>query len=619
MRLWELYLTKRHIQGHEKNLMFALYAYIRAGRFTEAADLCRNSHQPWRAASIRGAYLFRWRALSLEPEEDDDDDDASEVGEYDIWEGNRRRRLWKTTCTRAALNPSLSDPERTLFAALAPSPQTYAVLKNACRTWEDHVWAHLNVVCEEKEMSELASLKGMSWWESNESLTKDGSAAAGKGASTAEAEEEEWQREVIGVLEGLSDITVEDGPSADHAMHFSQLQIILDRIPTLLEAFAIKLKDGSFTSQTFDYVHMCRFFAHLCLFLQLIDAPTPPLATQIILESYLQVLEASGQRALIAIYASALGENAVERYALFLVSLELSANVAERREALWRAKEHGLDVERIAVVTAERTIERVFKALPTLKGPLPVLVGGGLQAPPSEMEGLLLRSIEWTVFSEATYGTALEQANVTLRYFLGSGRIALAQELLGMLPAALSSIAEPEEHATEYMHYRQFFMVWDVLERVVDVGTTEEPRTRDEREGWEAEYKESIEQAYDLGTKLLTSEWLVTDVEVPGGDARRRELIRIRQIFIPELVLRIHFMLVGSRRQMPGNLKRALHLVNVVADSRYKLYEDFIGIGVAQSGGGSTRLVDYLEAVRKSVLCGVEGGGTSDLFKAVVK
>lgn len=60
-------------------------------------------------------------------------------------------------------------------------------------------------------MSELASLKGMSWWESNESLTKDGSAAAGKGASTAEAEEEEWQREVIGVLEGLSDITVEDG------------------------------------------------------------------------------------------------------------------------------------------------------------------------------------------------------------------------------------------------------------------------------------------------------------------------------------------------------------------------------------------------------------------------
>jgi nuclear pore complex protein Nup107 len=36
---------------------------------------------------------------------------------------------------------------------------------------------------------------------------------------------------------------------------------------------------------------MCRFFAHLCLFLQMIDITVPPLVTQVILESYLQVLE----------------------------------------------------------------------------------------------------------------------------------------------------------------------------------------------------------------------------------------------------------------------------------------------------------------------------------------
>lgn len=36
---------------------------------------------------------------------------------------------------------------------------------------------------------------------------------------------------------------------------------------------------------------MCRFFAHLCLYFQMIDVTVPPLATQIILESYLQVLE----------------------------------------------------------------------------------------------------------------------------------------------------------------------------------------------------------------------------------------------------------------------------------------------------------------------------------------
>jgi hypothetical protein len=39
------------------------------------------------------------------------------------------------------------------------------------------------------------------------------------------------------------------------------------------------------------YTTMTRFFAHLCLFLQMIDTPVPPHATQIILEAYLQVLE----------------------------------------------------------------------------------------------------------------------------------------------------------------------------------------------------------------------------------------------------------------------------------------------------------------------------------------
>jgi len=106
---------------------------------------------------------------------------------------------------------------------------------------------------------------------------------------------------------------------------------------------------------------LTRFFAHLCLFLQLIDIPVPPLATQVILEAYLQVLEAAGQRKLIAMYAGALGDNAVDRYAMFLTSLELTADATERKEALIRARDHGLDMQRVAAVTAERTIEKVMK------------------------------------------------------------------------------------------------------------------------------------------------------------------------------------------------------------------------------------------------------------------
>jgi hypothetical protein len=119
-------------------------------------------------------------------------------------------------------------------------------------------------------------------------------------------------------------------------------------------------------------------------------------------------------------YAGALGDNAVERYALFLTSLALSADPVERRAALQRAREHGLDVPRVAIVTAERTIERALEGLPSsVKGQLPNLAKAA-QEPAEEAEMLLVRSIEWTVVESETYDTALEQANVILRYLLGA-------------------------------------------------------------------------------------------------------------------------------------------------------------------------------------------------------
>lgn len=118
---------------------------------------------------------------------------------------------------------------------------------------------------------------------------------------------------------------------------------------------------------------------------------------------------------------------------------------------------------------------------------------------------------------------------------------------------------------------------------------------------------------------------------------RARDLVRIRQIYIPELIVRLHATLVNSRSRLPEyvfriytstyhppscyfttlrmltsrypgrNLKHALSLVNVVADSRYRLYDDF-------SSQVGRRLGDYLGAVRQAVLAGLEGGG-SDPFR----
>ena len=229
-----------------------------------------------------------------------------------------------------------------------------------------------------------------------------------------------------------------------------------------------------------------------------------------------------------------------------------------------------------------------------------------------------------------TYDNALEQANLTIRYFLGTGDVYVARGVLDSLPEQLASIDEPEDIATEYMHYRQLFYVWDLFERIANVVGVEfaHELTKDTKAAWLSEYKALVDEAYEKTVKLLTTEWLVSDVSRVDGDRRRRELIRVRQIFIPELVIRLHGILYESRTRVPKcvemnrtrfvlylmclcrNLTRSFELTNIVADSKHKLYEDF-------AGGDGIRLGEYLGNVRQAVLGGLEGGG-SDPFRVLI-
>jgi hypothetical protein len=59
-----------------------------------------------------------------------------------------------------------------------------------------------------------------------------------------------------------------------------------------------------------------------------------------------------------------------------------------------------------------------------------------------------------------------------------------------------------------------------------------------------------------------------------------------------------------------SNVRHALLLANVVADSRYMLFTEF-------AGENGRRLREYLAAVRTAVLAGLEHGG-SDPFRAVL-
>lgn len=152
-----------------------------------------------------------------------------------------------------------------------------------------------------------------------------------------------------------------------------------------------------------------------------------------------------------------------------------------------------------------------------------------------------------------TYDNALEQANLIIRYFLGSGNIWVAKKTPDNLPGELTSIEKLEDIATEYMHYQQLIHVWDIFDRIAEVVDIEiaDEWTKDAKVAWLNEYEALVNEVFEKVMKLLTTEWLVSDVSRIDGDRRRKELIRVRQIFIPELVIKLHKILYDSRTRFP--------------------------------------------------------------------
>jgi nuclear pore complex protein Nup107 len=92
-----------------------------------------------------------------------------------------------------------------LYAALAPSSQCSDILKSACRTWEDHLWASISVICEEKQSAEMFALGGGFW--------EGGLATVERGLNPEPDDnmDEEWERTVDDSLDSLKSIQVQEG------------------------------------------------------------------------------------------------------------------------------------------------------------------------------------------------------------------------------------------------------------------------------------------------------------------------------------------------------------------------------------------------------------------------
>ena len=359
---------------YEKALLRTLFEYARAGRLDAAFDLCHQTDQSWRAATLRGAMLYHDPALSFD------------LQDVDRVVGNRNRSLWKSACRKLAANPNLDEFERALYGSLAGELQSVA---NVSQSWEEFLWAHVNAKLE--AAVDLKLDERHSWWsqEANVELFGDGehgavklaqdvSSASSAAAATAGSGETAGGAGVgatkgrdveLGSLNGVFDKLSQ---TQSHSIHLQannpyrlvQRSIISNSLPELFNRFADNIGDMQAALESATFARLLRFFAHLILYLRLLSIPLPDFACNTILSCYVQVLEAAGETDLVAMYASSLEpQSATRSYANFLRSMDVNASREAKAHALRQAEEHNLDLAAVARCTVELIFDELFPTI----------------------------------------------------------------------------------------------------------------------------------------------------------------------------------------------------------------------------------------------------------------
>ena len=99
----------------EQEFAKLLYIYVRAGMLEAAQEICEQSGQPWRAATLDGWKLFHDPNLATNV--------SNAASEIHPTEGNLNRALWKRVALRMTQDTNVQRYERAAYSALCGNIQ----------------------------------------------------------------------------------------------------------------------------------------------------------------------------------------------------------------------------------------------------------------------------------------------------------------------------------------------------------------------------------------------------------------------------------------------------------------------------------------------------------------
>ncbi|KAG5518448.1 hypothetical protein PMAC_002843 [Pneumocystis sp. 'macacae'] len=560
----------------EKKFLRNLFLLIRSGDFDKACDICRETGNFLRSAILQGCIEYRDPLI---------DDNNAELGVM----GTKRKQLWKKMCYELSKQAELDPYERALYGALCGDLQS---VLQVCETWEDYLWAYYNSICEYQIAMNLKQL---------------GKIKPSQDVIIPNAESISLPSVFDNLIHSDNEFIRND---ANEPMRIIQSNIITSKIDDLILNLNTQLQDIRNGTSSIDIASVpsfLRFVVHFILLLRHTNISIDQNNSNNLIQAYIELLAAGGKQDIVPLYVAQLPHDmSIEIYAKFLSNID---DDQQRIDQLHLATKYRLDI----LNSLRRTVDIVYSA---------ALINDDIfnsftlelvpiTNTPSEWDLHQIRALEWMKSSDDLKYDIIYKSNILYRRFLLKGKLNAAQALNLRLSSSIlitRDMVESEDspdqdkkfrHATEYLGYSSLcigYMRYENWKNIMSSGLNDIKNKINftEKKQWKLDVQRAVEECVTTFYELIQGNWLhpntffISESEDP---IIYNELVKIRNIYIPELVCLLHKVYYDTHTLFPRNLRACMELSFIVADEEKKIYETFLL---------THRMPEYLKLLRQA-------------------
>lgn len=540
-------------KNYERILFRAVFEALRQGNFDDATDLFRESGYYWRAASFQGLLEFRdvWLDTGRRPSE----------GPQTM--GTRNKALWRRMCYRLACCPEVDIYERAIYGVCAGELSSILAVS---KTWEDLVWAHSQVIS-------IAQLERYVIAIRNQTFKHD--------FAISNTDSIDLSQVLENLLQGDSDKEKYEQP-----FRLIQSRIIQNKVDDLISEmnnhFHLLRSESQTKIMNDSLVHVLRVLVHLCLALTQAGVSIVAETQKGLLLMYIELLNSISMPQLIPLYIAQLPiEDRSNVYGDFLSTVK---SMDSKYEQLNLAKNYDIDIPS----AIKKAMDMTTKGFLLSNYPENVILTS-LDAPITAAEETQIRNLEWPEYQDRIKRELVSHGNILFRRLFLMGRVNTTKILTERMPS--SKLASPDHleeisdendlsEAIEYLNHTTICEIfdrcatWETLfsAKPVSVCGVVDSMAISE---WEANLAQVLESVAVAINSIIDGDRLHPDsLNIPRANYPERydQLLRIRDVYLSELVIRLHTVYHKSHIINERYLEACMELVSVVASEDKSVY-----------------------------------------------